>query len=247
VDDGREPDGSGGAHFFVDDLEQPVLDDQDLHHATRVLRLRSGEPITVSDGRGRWRPGRFGDEIEVAGDIVSVLAATPPLTVGFALVKGAKPELVIQKLCELGIDRIEPFVAERSVVRWDEARAGRAHERWGAIVRSAAMQSRQVRLPEVAPVAPFVAIVAGRSAGAPVAPVALADVGGRPPRRGDTRVLVGPEGGWSDAEREHGLERIAIGRNVLRAETAAIAVGAILVALRESLVEPTESADPPGE
>jgi 16S rRNA (uracil1498-N3)-methyltransferase len=238
VGDGREPDGSGGAHFFVDDLERPVLHDQDRHHAARVLRLRSGEPITLSDGQGRWRPARFGDEIEVTGETVSVPAPTP-LTVGFALVKGAKPELVIQKLCELGIDRIEPFVAARSVVRWDESRAGKAHERWGAIVRSAAMQSRRVRLPELAPVAPFAAVA--------IPPAALADLGGRPPDRGDTRVLVGPEGGWSDAERDDELERIAFGRHVLRAETAAIAVGAILVALRESLVEPTGSHDPQGE
>jgi 16S rRNA (uracil1498-N3)-methyltransferase len=238
MDDGRAPDGSGGAHFFVEDLERPVLDDQDRHHAVRVLRLRSGEAITVSDGMGRWRSGRFGQEIEIAGDTVSV-AAPSPLTVGFAMVTGAKPELVIQKLCELGVDRIEPFVAERSVVRWDESRADRAQDRWRAIVRSAAMQSRRVRLPELAPVAPFAEVAAS--------PAALADLGGRSPRRGDTRVLVGPEGGWSDAEREHGLERIAFGRNVLRAETAAIAVGAILVALRESLVGPSESPGPPGE
>ncbi len=237
--DGREPDGSGGAHFFVDDLERPVLADHDRHHAGRVLRLRDGEAITVSDGRGRWRAARFGDDIEAAGEIVSVPEATSPLTVGFALVKGAKPELVIQKLCELGIDRIEPFVAERSVVRWDDSRAGKAHERWGAIVRSAAMQSRRVRLPELAPVAPFAA--------AAVPPAALADLGGRVPDRGDRRLLVGPEGGWSDAERDLDLERIAFGRHVLRAETAAIAVGAILVALREALVEPSGSQGPQGE
>jgi 16S rRNA (uracil1498-N3)-methyltransferase len=237
--DGRPPDGSGGAHFFVDDLERPALDDQDRHHAARVLRLRSGEAITVSDGWGRWRPARYGDEIEVAGEVVSVPSPTPALTVGFALVKGAKPELVVQKLCELGVDRIEPFVAERSVVRWDESRADRAHERWGAIVRSAAMQSRQVRLPELAPVAAFATVA--------VPPAALADLGGRPPARGDMRVLVGPEGGWSDAEREVGLERIAFGRNVLRADTAAIAVGAILAALRESLVEPSGPPGPRGE
>jgi 16S rRNA (uracil1498-N3)-methyltransferase len=239
VVDGREPDGSGGAHFFVDDLEHPALDDQDRHHAARVLRLRDGEAITVSDGRGCWRPARFGDEIELAGEVVSVPSPNPPLTVGFALVKGAKPELVIQKLCELGVDRIEPFVADRSVVRWDESRADKAHDRWGAIVRSAAMQSRRVRLPELAPVVSF-AEAASR-------PGALADLGGRRPNRADTRVLVGPEGGWSDAEREHDLERIAFGRNVLRAETAAIAVGAILVALRESLVESSGSPDPQGE
>jgi 16S rRNA (uracil1498-N3)-methyltransferase len=239
VGDGREPDGSGGAHFFVDDLERPVLPEQDRHHAARVLRLRRGEPITVSDGRGCWRPARFDDEIEVSGGIVSVPSPSPPLTVGFALVKGAKPELVIQKLCEVGIDRIEPFVAERSVVRWDESRADRALERWGAIVRSAAMQSRRVRLPELAPVARFSAAV--------TTPAALADRRGRPPDRGDTRVLVGPEGGWSDAERDLELERIAFGRNVLRAETAAIAVGAILVALRESLVEPSRPQGPQGE
>jgi 16S rRNA (uracil1498-N3)-methyltransferase len=237
VGEGLEPDGSGGHHFFVDDLDDPELRDDDRHHAARVLRLRPGEAITVSDGRGSWRAARFGDgAVEVAGEVVSVAPPSHALSVGFALVKGAKPELVIQKLCELGVDRIEPFVAERSVVRWDEARAQKAHDRWTSIVRGAAMQSRRVHLPELVEVLRFADVA--------VPPAVLADRGGRAPTLEDRRVLIGPEGGWSDTEREVALDRVGFGRHVLRAETAAIAVGAILVALRESLVDPHGSQGP---
>src|SRR3546814_15377913 len=69
-----------------------------------------------------WSSDVCSSDLEVA----EVPAAAPELTVAFALVKGDKPELVVQKLTELGIDRIEPLRAERSVVRWDEAKAASA-------------------------------------------------------------------------------------------------------------------------
>src|SRR3546814_2905207 len=89
-----------------------------------------------------WSSDVCSSDLEVA----EVPAAAPELTVAFALVKGDKPELVVQKLTELGIDRIVPLRAERSVVRWDEAKAASALTRLRAIARAAAMQSHRPRL-----------------------------------------------------------------------------------------------------
>lgn len=128
-------DPAGKAHAFVDDIRAPVLADRDRHHLERVLRLRVGDAFTVSDGQGRWRWCRFGVDIEPTGDIEREDAPDPTITIAFALVKGDRPEIVVQKLTELGVDRIVPFVAERSVARWDEAKSNREHDRLTTIAR----------------------------------------------------------------------------------------------------------------
>ncbi len=96
------------AHAFVGDLSVPVLDAGDLHHISRVLRIAVGTVLTVSDGHGRWRACRLesGPALTIAGDVVSEPRPTPPITVAFALVKGERPELVVQKLTELGVDAV---------------------------------------------------------------------------------------------------------------------------------------------
>src|SRR4051812_30504208 len=202
------------AHAFVLDLVAPELDDGDRHHLLRVLRLRAGEAVTVSDGRGGWRPCRFGDDgaVEVTGPVVTEPEPAPSLTVGFALVKGERPEWVVQKLTEVGIDRIVPFVAARSVVRWDGAKAQRNHARLVEVAREAAMQSRRVWLPTVDALSSFDAV-------ATLPGAALADRYGEPPSLVSPTILVGPEGGWSDAERSCSLRSVRLGGNVLRAET----------------------------
>ena len=223
--DGQCPSGRGGPHAFVDDLAAPTLSEADQRHLGRSLRLRPGDPCTVVDGHGSWRPCRFGDPLEVDGPIVYVPEAESLLTVGFALIKGSRPELVVQKLTELGIDRIVPFVSERSIVRWNTEKRAHHHERWQRVALEAAMQSRRVRLPLVEPVQQFAAV-----AGEPG--VHLADLGARAIGAGVTMVLVGPEGGWTDAERGD-LPVVGLGPQVLRAETAALAAGVRLAAARE--------------
>jgi 16S rRNA (uracil1498-N3)-methyltransferase len=220
------------AHAFVDDLDAPRLAAADHHHLARVLRLAPGSEVTIGDGSGRWRPGRLtsGADVEPAGDVVAESRPDPPVSVAFALVKGARPELTVQKLTEVGADRILPFVAARSVVRWDAAKADRQLARWTAIAREAAMQCRRTWLPLIEPVASF-AQVAGRPG------ATLADLEGDPPSLDRPTVLVGPEGGWSAGELETGPARTRLGIHVLRAETAAITAGALLVALRENLVD----------
>jgi 16S rRNA (uracil1498-N3)-methyltransferase len=222
---------SARAHVFVDDLDVPRLTEADERHLRRVLRLRPGDTVTAADGRGRWRPCRLGAraDLDPTGEVADEAPPDPPVTVAFALVKGQKPELVVQKLTELGVDRIVAFVAERSVVRWSPDKAQRHHERFRAIAREAAMQCRRARLPEVAPVADFATVAALPGA-------ALADAEGEPPTLALPTVLVGPEGGWSGTERTAGLPSVRLGAHTLRSETAAITAGAVLLALRSRLV-----------
>ena len=89
---------ASAAHVFVADLDAPLLDDDDRHHLERVLRLRPGEALTVADGAGAWRPCRWqaGGAVEPAGDVVREEAPSPPVTVGFALTKGERPDWVVQ-------------------------------------------------------------------------------------------------------------------------------------------------------
>lgn len=220
----------GKAHVFVLDLDALDVTDADHHHLARALRLRPGDPLTASDGAGRWRRCRFGAPLEPDGEIVHDDMPRPEITIAFALVKGERPEWVVQKLTEVGVDRIVPFVAERSVVRWDPDKSTRQLERWETVAREAAMQSRRSFLPVVEPVADF-ATVAGREG------AALADRGGRGPTLRQPLVLVGPEGGWSEAEREAVGRSVTLATTVLRAETAAIVAGAALCGLRSALFE----------
>ena len=213
-----------GPHVLVSDVDAPVLAGDDRHHLERVLRLRSGAPLTVGDGAGRWRPCRFGDLVEPLGDVVAVAAPSPVLAVGFAALKGGRSETIVQKLTELGVDRIVPFVAERSVVRWDEAKTARLLERWRRVAREAVMQCRRLWLPEVDPVRAFGDLDLGKAV--------LAVSEGRTLEASENFVLVGPEGGWADAELAAVDRHVCLGPHIMRAETAAIMAAAVLGARR---------------
>lgn len=216
---GHPPDGRGGPHAFVADLDQPALDDDDRHHLRRVLRLRDGADLTVSDGAGGWRACTFGDTLGLAGDIVRVPPPTPLLTLGVALTKGSKPELVVQKATELGIDRIVVFVSARSIPRWDDARTAKQLARLRRVAREASMQCRRVRIPSVEGLLDVVDTHA-------LVGAAVADMGATP-YAGQHTVLIGPEGGWTDDERD-AMPTVGLGPHVLRAETAAIAAATLM-------------------
>jgi len=143
----------------------------------------------------------------------------------------------VQKLTELGVDRIVPFAAARSVARWDGDRAERHVARLRKVAREAAMQCRRAHLPVVDDVVDFATAAA-------IPGACLADAGGAPPSLDRAVVLVGPEGGWSDEERSAGLPTVGLGAHVLRAETAALTAGALLGALRAGLVDHAGSLPP---
>ena len=213
------------AHVFVTDVATPVLADEDAHHLMRVLRLRDGERVTVSDGAGAWRECVVETGAMTAeGEIQRVEQPLPLLTIGFALTKGDKPELTVQKLTELGIDRIIPIAAARSVVAWDDNKAARNVERLRSVARAAAMQSRRAFLPVIDEVTRLDAL-AGPGA-------ALAHPDGEALSLDTPTVLVGPEGGWTDEEVELVGRSVDLGPTTLRAETAALAAGVVLTNLR---------------
>ncbi len=249
---------SSGHLFFVADLARPALADEDTHHAERVLRIRSGEEVSVGDGVGGWRRCRFGVDLEPITEVIVEPPPAWPITVAFALTKGAKPEWVIEKLTEVGVDRVAGFVGDRSIVRWDDSKTGRAVTRWRAVARGAAMQSRRAWLPEVLGVVALGSLVAsgelsGETAGASAPALVRADRDGPPLGAHSRTVLIGPEGGWSESERAGVPASVSLGPTVLRAETAAVVAGAVLADLRwrsgaspsgRSIESSTEQGDP---
>lgn len=193
-----------------------------------MLRLRPGDAVTVSDGLGGLLACRFGPRLEPVGEVERAPRPAPPITVAFAVVKGQRTEWAVQKLTEIGVDRIVPLLAARSVVRWPAGEAGNQLARLRRVAREAAMQSRRAWLPLVDPVAPVAELLGGPG-------VVLAHPGGGPPSLDHPVLLVGPEGGWDPAELA-GAARVGLGPSVLRTETAAVVAGALLCALRAGTV-----------
>ncbi len=215
------------AHVFVESIDAPALAADDRHHLSRVLRLRAGETVSVSDGDGAWRlcALRTDHELDAIGPVEHIVAEAPAISVGFALPKGDRPEWIVQKLTEIGVDRIIVLHTARSVVRWDGDRVERNMQRVQRIAREASMQSRRVRLPNIEGPTTLSELVTQS--------VALAEPGGDALSLGSPTVLVGPEGGWTDVELAAVPTRCGLGRTVLRVETAAVVAGTRLIALRD--------------
>jgi 16S rRNA (uracil1498-N3)-methyltransferase len=207
------------AHVVVDDVALPVAADDDVHHLGRVLRLRAGEVVTVTDGRGSWRATTWtGAGLEPTGD-VHTLPVPESSTLAFAIPKAERPEWIVQKATELRIGRIVLLHADRSVVRWDGERAARQLERLRSVARGALGQSRGVWLPAVEGPVDAASVLPG---------LVVAEPGGRPRSVADRAIAVGPEGGWSPRELELARDAVDLGDSVLRVETAALTVCALL-------------------
>jgi len=135
-----------------------ALSREEAHHAAGAFRLRCGEVIDVVNGAGLRatgtvvvvQPGR----VEVA--VQQVLAEDPParaFTLVQALAKHKRDEQAITAAVELGVDRIIPWQADRSVVRWPASRAEAGQERWAGLAKAAAKVARRAYLPPVEPLA----------------------------------------------------------------------------------------------
>ena len=232
---------AAAAQVFVPDIDALSVTAEDAHHLARVLRLRAGETVVASDGQGAWRlcrmaaPGASGAALlEADGPVHHDTRPQRALTVAFVPVKGGRPEWVVQKLTELGVDRIMAVSSKRAVVRWTGERRAGAVSRLRRVAREAAAQSRQAWLPAVDVVDDLGSLAAGL---APV-PLALAQPGGGAPGSTLSALAVGPEGGWDPTETDGAYPLVGLGPTVLRAETAAVAAGVLLCALRAGLVRP---------
>jgi 16S rRNA (uracil1498-N3)-methyltransferase len=205
---------SSAAHVFVASLDDPQPDPDDAHHLFRVLRLRDGESVTVSDGAGGWRPTTVaGGALTPSGPTVF---ETEPArcTVAAAIPKGDRCEWMVQKLTEVGVSEIVFLHCARSVVRWEGDRAEKQLARARRVAREAAMQSRRVWLPVLGGPVAF-------ETAAAIPGAVLAEPDGDRDRR-PACVIVGPEGGFSAEELAAPMPRVALADTVLRVETAAV-------------------------
>lgn len=229
--------------FFVDSIQQSraVLAGEDARHLRQVLRAEVGQCYELSDNRSVYLA-----EIEslakdrVSFRILEEIAVSPPpvrLTLLLALIKFDRFEWALEKATELGVEAVLPVATERSEKGLERAAVKRL-DRWRRIVRESSQQARRARLPEVLPPAalgnaltngsPYSWFLDERSGACPI----LAALPARRQPSDTVRLLVGPEGGFTEAERvcarEAGWTPVSLGPNILRAETAAIAALAVI-------------------
>jgi 16S rRNA (uracil1498-N3)-methyltransferase len=207
------------AQVLVDDLESPAVSDADEHHLAKVLRIRNGESVVATDGRGSWRMCSWNYGLQPVA-AVEFEEPTAPTEIAFALTKGDKPEWTVQKLTEIGVAYITPMSSERTIVKWDERKKEKHVARFRRIAQEASMQSRRVWLPVVRDFATFDEIVSrGFALAAPGDDNATPNV---------DKIAIGPEGGWTDAELQRARALVSLGSTILRAETAALVAAARL-------------------
>ncbi|MGN6251236.1 MAG: 16S rRNA (uracil(1498)-N(3))-methyltransferase [Marmoricola sp.] len=215
------------------------------HHAAVVRRLRAGEDLVLTDGAGTAATARV-HEVSRSGLVAEVLdvrcepAATPRLTVLQALAKGERGELAVELMTEIGVDRVVPWAASRSVAVWRGERGAKPLARWRATAVSAAKQSRRVWFPEVAdPVDRAGAVAEAEAADVVLVLHEEADVPLRAvPMEGAAEValVVGPEGGIAPEElaalRGAGphVHVVRLGPTVMRTSTAGAAAASALLA-----------------
>jgi len=205
------------------------------HHAERVLRLRSGDPLVLFDGQGGEVPGTLaalGKTARVQLGSRRQIERESPLrfTLVQALASGDKMDLIIQKAVELGVVGVIPIAAERSVLKLVAGRAEKRLLHWQQVVVSACEQCGRNRLPTISAVATLGEYLDCLDDGvtrlvlAPGEGVRLAEL---PEPSGEIHLLVGPEGGWGERElaamRQKGCRPVVIGPRVLRTETAGLA------------------------
>jgi 16S rRNA (uracil1498-N3)-methyltransferase len=212
------------AHVFVDDLTVPVPTADDLHHLSRVLRLRDGESVSLSDGRGGWRMGEWRSGVVLPVGEMHREDAPRACVVACAIPKGDRADWMVQKLTELGAMELIFLHCARSVVRWEGDRAAKQLARMGRIAREAAVQSRRVWLPELRGPVPLADVVA--IPGSVVLDPDGSEVFGR---TSGNLLVIGPEGGFQPDEISAATHRCRLGTTILRVETAAIAAVSVML------------------
>ena len=229
--------------FFVNQVRNghAEISGEDARHLTRVLRVEAGQRYEISDNHNVYLA-----EIETARKehvifrtIEKLAAEEPPLHVILcaAIIKFDHFEWMIEKATELGMARLVPVIAMRTEKGLDQA-ARKRLDRWRRIGIEASQQSRRAHLPEVSePVnlTQGLAVSATHRYALDESPTATPLANALPPQRNtdDTvALLIGPEGGWTEEEREQftiaGWRPASLGPLILRAETAAIAALAVI-------------------
>lgn len=221
---------------------------EDLHHAVAVLRIRAGEQIECVGPDGSVATVRVteataaGIAYEVVAHSAAAVRGRPDVVLVQGVAKGEKMDAIVRQAVEVGADEVWPVLTSRSVVKLDERKRVERAERWRRIAKSAAEQAHRDSVPAVsAPMSLAEAgeelrgfdacVVAWEDERATSLAEALAPWRGRSDAR--IALVVGPEGGLSEAEvetlREGGAVTATLGRSILRTETAAVVAVALAV------------------
>lgn len=217
-----------------------VVEGPEAHHAVAVRRLAVGEDLVLTDGAGLLATGPVTEAGKarlavVVRSLTTVPRPQPEVVVVQALPKGDRGELAVELLTEVGVARVVPWAAERSVAVWRGERAARSLAKWQATAREAAKQARRAWLPEVAPLASTEEVCA-LLARAPLGLVLHEEATEPLPEEvpDGVVVVVGPEGGLTVDELTRmtasGARPVRLGREVLRTSTAGVAAVAALLA-----------------
>ena len=233
--------------FHKDNLVAEVgalveLDGPEGKHAVQVRRMRQGEAIQLSDGKGLRVRGTVAElsgstlKLEVT-EVISEELPARQITLVQALAKGDRDELAIQAATELGAMGMIPWQASRSISRWDGPKVAKGQSRWQQIVSEAAKQSLRAYTPEVKNIVDTkelaglvssfdLVLVLDTSATKGVAEIGI-------PSAGTIALVVGPEGGIEQSELDvlqaAGAKLVSLGANVLRTSTAGPALIAALL------------------
>jgi 16S rRNA (uracil1498-N3)-methyltransferase len=227
--------------FFVDHVHNGLAEitGENAHHLTRVLRVEAGQKFEITDNERAWLASvEMARKDLVRFHIIEELAPAPELpaiALYLALIKFERFEWAVEKATELGVSRIVPVEANRSE-RGLFAGSQKRIDRWRRIAREASEQSRRLRVPQIAEPMRIPDALQDASTHRcwldeqPGAKPLLDAITLHPD---DTAaILIGPEGGWIDAEREQftvgGWTAASLGPSILRAETAVCAALAVL-------------------
>ena len=227
--------------FFVDSIRGGAaeLRGDEARHLTRVLRVEPGQRFEISDNQQAY----LAEITEARGErvVFQVIEALPAvlspvsITLCASLIKFDRFEWIIEKATELGVDRILPVEATRTEKGLFDASRKRS-ERWARIARESSQQARRVRIPEILQAVRFERCLQESAAhryflDEALAPPLLREISAE--RSDSAALLIGPEGGWTDVERQLALDAawqpVSLGPLVLRAETAACAALAVVV------------------
>jgi 16S rRNA (uracil1498-N3)-methyltransferase len=229
--------------------ETATISGPDHAHLARVLRIRPGETLTLLDNAGNayhaiaLEVGKTTTTARLVAQIT--LRSEPPIrvTVAQALGKGDRFEQVIQHGTELGAAAFIPVLAERCVAEVKAEKEERRLTRWRLIAKGAAEQSGRLYIPEVLPPRRFGDLLRALPAGPtlllhPDARESLRAFLATQPHPADLTLIVGPEGGWSQAEvssaQAANVIPIRLGPRILRTETAALVALSQIVSVWET-------------
>lgn len=223
------------------DTDRFFIEGEDFHHITRVMRMKMGDHIVcVTDERksARCKIAEITDELVIANVVKWEDGNTEmpvSVTIASGLPKGDKLEWIIQKGTELGAREFVPFLAARSIVKWDEKKADKKLERWQKIAKEAAEQSYRSVIPNVVSPVNFkvliekakefdVKLVAYEEEAKDGESAVLAKTLGEMKEGQSLLIVFGPEGGLAAEEvsllKENGFSVCGLGPRILRTETA---------------------------